>query len=166
MVVRNTKTQWFNGAKKGGLEECEVGDGLKIYPNPARYNSGGTVQKQKSNALNTYKGCGSGTVDNDLRIRYLTPRECLRLMAFHDDEIDKLIEAVPSKTNLYRLAGNSIAVCCLESIFKAIYVDRTFKGDKKKQWSLDGFLAGVNPIVGRTPDEVESESKRLGGITE
>lgn len=164
VVVKNTKTQWFNGAKKGGLEECEVGDGLKIYPNPARYNSGETVQKQKSNALNTYRGCGSGTVDGDLRIRYLTPRECLRLMGFDDGQIDKLMEAVPSKTNLYKLAGNSIVVNVLEAIFKAIYIDGSFNGDKSRQKSLVDYQAPINPIVGRRPEEIERKTLEMEGI--
>lgn len=67
-----------------------------------------------------------------LRIRYLTPRECLRLQAFPDDAIDKL-QAVLSKSALYKVAGNSIAVCCLKAIFKGIYIDKTFKKDKQSR---------------------------------
>lgn len=126
---------WPNGAK-GDFVKAEEGDGVKIYPNPARENSGGTVQKGSTNALNTYTGCGSGTVDG-LRIRYLTPRECLRLQAFPDDAIDKL-EKVLSKSALYKVAGNSIAVCCLKAIFKGIYIDKTFR--KGKQKSLSDYM--------------------------
>lgn len=129
------KILWPNGAK-GDYVKAEEGDGLKIYPNPARENSGGTVQKGSTNALNTYTGCGSGTVDG-LRIRYLTPRECLRLQAFPDDAIDRL-EKVLSKSALYKVAGNSIAVCCLKAIFKGIYIDGTFR--KGKQMSLSDYL--------------------------
>lgn len=64
--------------------------------------------------------------NGNLRIRYLTPRECLRLQAFPDDAIDKLL-AAESKSQCYKLAGNSIAVCCLKAIFKGIYIDRTFR---------------------------------------
>ena len=105
-----------------------------------------------------------GQEEGKLRIRYLTPRECLRLMGFHETEIDKLTEAVPSKTNLYKLAGNSIVVDCLEAIFKSIYIDRTFDSDRKRQKSLDGFFTRVNPVVGRSAEEVESEAKRLGEV--
>lgn len=98
-------------------------DGSKKY---AVAVSGGTVQPNSANALNTYEGCGSGTIDcQTLRVRYLTPRECLRLQAFPDDAIDKLIAVLP-KSALYKVAGNSIAVCCLKAIFKGIYIDRTF----------------------------------------
>ena len=73
-----------------------------------------------------------------LRIRYLTPRECLRLQAFPDDAIDRLM-AVESKSQCYKLAGNSIAVCCLKAIFKGIYIDETFvKGGR--QISLGRWL--------------------------
>ena len=94
----------------------------------------------------------------DLRIRYLTPRECYRLMAFHDEEIDKLLEAIPSKTNLYKLAGNSIAVCCLEAIFREIYLNNSFDNDRKVQRSLAEFdVRAVNPIVGRTEEQIEKD---------
>lgn len=94
----------------------------------------------------------------DLRIRYLTPRECFRLMAFKDPEIDRIIEAVTSKTNLYKLAGNSIVVSCLEAIFREIYINDSFDNDRKVQKSLMEFdIRAVNPIIGKTEEEIESE---------
>lgn len=81
------------------------------------------------NAFTVTAAENNGVVQNEngnLRIRYLTPRECLRLQAFPDDVIDKLL-AVESKSQCYKLAGNSIAVCCLKAIFKGIYIDKTFK---------------------------------------
>ena len=105
-------------------------------------------------------GCGVVTEENDkLRIRYLTPRECFRLMAFDDPEIDRIIEAVKPKTQLYKLAGNSIAVCCLEAIFREIYLNDSFDNDRKVQKSLMEFeVRAVNPIIGRTEEEIESET--------
>lgn len=41
-----------------------------------------------------------------------------------------------SKTQLYKQAGNSIAVPCLEAIFKAIYIDKTWHARP----SLEAFL--------------------------
>lgn len=73
-----------------------------------------------------------------LRIRYLTPRECLRLQAFPEDAIDKL-QGVLSKTAMYKVAGNSIAVCCLKSIFKGIYIDKTFR-KSGRQVTLNEWL--------------------------
>lgn len=58
-----------------------------------------------------------------IRIRKLTPRECWRLMGFTDDDFDKA-QAVNSNTQLYKQAGNSIVVNCLEEIFKQM-IDTT-----------------------------------------
>lgn len=53
----------------------------------------------------------------NLRIRKLTPKECLRLMGFHDEDVDILVENKISNTQLYKMAGNSIVVDVLEEIF-------------------------------------------------
>lgn len=57
--------------------------------------------------------------------RYLTERECFRLMGFTDDDFDKLREIYPEKENkassiLYKQAGNSIVVDVLEAVLKEI----------------------------------------------
>ena len=70
-----------------------------------------------------------------LRIRYLTPRECWRLQGFDDARIDKAFEVITAKTVRYRLAGNSIAVPCLEAIFRGIFIDKVF--DKKQKSILE-----------------------------
>lgn len=51
------------------------------------------------------------------RIRKLTPRECWRLQGFTDDDFDRAA-AGASNSQLYKMAGNSIAVPCLEAIFR------------------------------------------------
>ncbi len=48
-------------------------------------------------------------VEGNLRIRRLTPRECLRLQGFSEEQIDKLL-AVTSDTQAYRQAGNAVTV--------------------------------------------------------
>lgn len=70
------------------------------------------------------KGC---LVDNDgrrYRIRKLTPRECFRLMNVKDEDIDKMINAGIAKTNLYKLAGNSIVVSCMYHIFRKLFIEK------------------------------------------
>lgn len=74
--------------------------------------------------------------DGRLRIRYLTPRECWRLMGFPDSAYEAARDVPTSKTQLYKQAGNSIAVPCLEAIFKAIYINRTWH----ERPSLEAFL--------------------------
>lgn len=53
----------------------------------------------------------------DLRIRKLTPKECIRLMGFDDVDYEKMKE-VNSDSQIYKQAGNSIVVNVLEAIFK------------------------------------------------
>lgn len=55
-------------------------------------------------------------IENDYRIRKLTPRECWRLMGVKDEQFNKLHDI--SNTQLYKLAGNSIVVDVLMGIFK------------------------------------------------
>ena len=101
--------------------EAREGDGLVMNrPTKAR----GTVQKKRVPTLTTGSGCGTGVVDRGLRIRYLTPRECWRLMGFPDSAYEAARDVPTSKTQLYKQAGNSIVVPCLEAIFKAIYSAR------------------------------------------
>jgi DNA (cytosine-5)-methyltransferase 1 len=56
-------------------------------------------------------------VNNNLRIRKLTPRECYRLMGFSDETFDKA-QANQSNSALYHQAGDSIVVNVLMAIFK------------------------------------------------
>lgn len=74
-----------------------------------------------------------------LRIRYLTPRECLRLMGQSEDAIDRLMAVEPSRSRQYKAAGNSIVVDVLVDIFRGIYIDRTF-GKREKRPRLEDFL--------------------------
>ena len=56
-----------------------------------------------------------------LRIRKLTPRECLRLMGWKDERIDLLLDGTISNTQLYKIAGNSIVIQVLVEIFKSLF---------------------------------------------
>lgn len=53
-----------------------------------------------------------------IRVRKLTPRECFRLMDVDEDAIERLLKAGISNSQLYKLAGNSIVVACLQEIFR------------------------------------------------
>lgn len=55
------------------------------------------------------------------RVRKLTPKECWRLMGFDDEDIDKCIAAGLSNSQLYKQAGNSIVVNCIEEIYKRLF---------------------------------------------
>jgi len=60
---------------------------------------------------------GLKTIDNEYRIRKLTPNECWKLQGFSDEQFHKA-EEVCSNTRLYQQAGNSISVPVLEEIYK------------------------------------------------
>ena len=49
------------------------------------------------------------------RIRRLTPRECLRLQGYRDEEISKM-EKETSDNQLYKQAGNGVTVNVIEAI--------------------------------------------------
>lgn len=59
------------------------------------------------------------------KFRYLTERECWRLMGFDDTDFERALKEHPGQMNklngtLYHQAGNSIVVDVLEAIFKSI----------------------------------------------
>ena len=57
-----------------------------------------------------------------IRIRKMTEREAMRLMDVTDTDIDKIKGAGIAKTNIYKLAGNSIVVSCLYHIFRTLFI--------------------------------------------
>lgn len=61
---------------------------------------------------------------NDYRIRKLTPRECFRLMGVSEENIDKIQNTGISKTQQYKMAGNSIVVDVLYHIFRKLFIDK------------------------------------------
>lgn len=58
-------------------------------------------------------------IENNLRIRKLTPLECFRLMGFDDEDFNKITGI--SNTQLYKQAGNSIVVDVLVHLFKNLF---------------------------------------------
>lgn len=55
------------------------------------------------------------------RYRQLTPTEYFRLMGFTDADVELLMDNGISKTQIYKMAGNSIPVKMLEHLFRAVY---------------------------------------------
>ena len=123
IVVDGTEYLAYPANTKKGYMEAESGDGLVMdRTNRAR----GTVQKAKVPTLNTGNGCGTGVVTDDLRIRFLSPRECWRLMGFSDDAYDRAEASGATRSQLYRQAGNSIVVPVLEAIFRGMFIEGTW----------------------------------------
>lgn len=59
--------------------------------------------------------------NTEYRIRKLTPRECYRLQNVAENDIDKM-EAIVSKTQQYKMAGNSIVVAVLIGVFSQLNI--------------------------------------------
>lgn len=67
-----------------------------------------------------------------IRIRHITPREAWRLMGISDQDFNKA-SAVTSKTQLYRMAGNAIAVPVLEALFTQMLTDTAMEQNQQKE---------------------------------
>lgn len=80
------------------------------YPNG--YGHGSRTHNE-SISLNTID---KPSVKQNLRIRKLTPKECFRLMGVKDKDFEKIAQN-QSNASLYHLAGDSIVVAVLMSIF-------------------------------------------------
>lgn len=129
---------WPTNNKRGFIEANEGDAVITDRPTKAR----GTVQKGFTPTVTTTRGGGCGTVirmneSEELRIRYLTPRECFRLMGQPEEAIDRIQSLGLSRSAQYRLAGNSIVVPVLAEIFKRIYIDESF--DSTGQTKLEQF---------------------------
>lgn len=113
-------------ANKKGYEEAKPGDYVNIT-----YPGSKTKRGRVGNGVAHTLTCGDGNavITENVRIRKLTPRECLRLMGWKDEQIDKIVAAKISGTQQYRQAGNGIVVQVLESIFKALFLSEENEND-------------------------------------
>jgi DNA (cytosine-5)-methyltransferase 1 len=112
-------------ATNKGYAEAHEGDSVNLAV-PNSKTRRGRVGKQMANTLDT--GCQQEVVVADpqvkYRIRKLTVREVFRLMGVDDADIDKLMNASISNSQLYKCAGNSIVVDVLYHIFRKLYIDK------------------------------------------
>lgn len=81
---------------------------------------GGTGHLSKTDGTSYCLDTGnSQAIENNNKIRRLTPLECWRLQGFKDEDFFSVKNV--SDTQLYKQAGNSITVNVLMEIFKKIY---------------------------------------------
>ena len=102
---------------KVAVYPCLTPDRLKKSQNGRRFKEDG----EPSFTLTAMDKHGI-LLDEPLRIRRLTPKECWRLQDFTDAQYDKASEVV-SEAQLYRQAGNSITVRILMEIFRKVYTE-------------------------------------------
>ena len=87
-----------------------------------RYDEGlrGRIDNQLVPTLTAKSGGGLSSrplvMEDKIRLRFLTPKECWRLMGFDDEDFEKASK-VNSESQLYKQAGNSIVVNVLMAIF-------------------------------------------------
>lgn len=83
------------------------------------------LEINESGTSNTLTGVQKDNVviEMSYRIRKLTERECFRLMDLPDSYIDRIQDAGVSKTQQYKLAGNSIVVACLYHLLRKLFID-------------------------------------------
>ena len=127
------------GTGCGGSTDCFVAEPQVLTPKRTEYGKAlrkdydaGRIQESRHNMTEleprTDGICNTITTvqkDNLLmedftnyRIRKLTPRECFRLMGVSEKDIDTIQTSGISKTQQYKMAGNSIVVDVLYYIFK------------------------------------------------
>lgn len=96
------------------------GDGLYLH-NSDEFNQGSLDGISRTLKATKFD---AGVVQN-YRIRKLTPLECFRLMGVSEKDIDNIQKSGISKTQQYKMAGNSIVVDVLYYIFKKMFVDKS-----------------------------------------
>lgn len=99
--------------------DSDNGRRFGIYVNASE----GFMRPPLADVARTLKSdCHNGVIDG-LRVRKLTPRECFRLMDVSDGDIDRIQASGVSRSQQYRMAGNSIVVSVLFHIFRKMFVD-------------------------------------------
>jgi DNA (cytosine-5)-methyltransferase 1 len=103
-------------ATEKGYDMANVGDSINLTM-PNSKTRRGRVGKGVAQTLDTQ--CNQATIDN-MRIRRLTPRECMRLQGVPDSVTDKIIQAGISDTQMYRAAGDAVTVNVIQAIAERI----------------------------------------------
>lgn len=108
-------------ATKQGYIEMNIG-GICDMSYPTSKTRRGRVQ-ENGNISPTLTATQQDVVivENDYKIRKLTPLECWRLMGFKDEDYYKAKEIGLPETKLYERAGRGIVVPMLEEIFKELF---------------------------------------------
>ncbi|WP_338230712.1 DNA cytosine methyltransferase [Lactiplantibacillus paraxiangfangensis] len=86
----------------------------KIIVNPHGFNHGGI--KDISPTVTAGSFSDNTFVNNGIKVRKLTPRECWRLQGFPDWAFNRAKEAGLSDSQLYKQAGNSVTVPVIKVI--------------------------------------------------
>lgn len=123
MIDENTKVKFLKikEATKKGYTEAYEGDSVNLsYPNSITRR--GRVGHQVAQTLTTSPMMGGVVMkDDELMIRKLTPKECMRLTGFTDEDWQSLVDGKVSDTQIFHASGNSIVVDVVECILCQIF---------------------------------------------
>ena len=129
-VLRAERTEQCKQLRKmNGDKGMKFNQGMKEYSprTDGVFNTLSTSTKDNMLAvpeLRMEDGCMVDREGRRFRIRKLTPTECFRLMDVDDQDIEKMKQAGIAKTNLYKLAGNSIVVSCMFHLFRKLFIEK------------------------------------------
>lgn len=109
-LLEKNVSSYYDVTQPSMLKKLEQGR-LKVIKDHC--NTITTRQVRCPNAGVIDKGAGN--------YRYLTEKECFRLMGFDSEDCDLLAQNGIPITQIYKQAGNSIVVDVLEALFNSIY---------------------------------------------
>ncbi len=96
-------------------QQPETGPRAVLTPAKKSVRQNGRRMKGPEEPMFTITATDRHGVSYHGRIRRLTPRECLRLQGYHDEQIDRIITDT-SDCQLYKQAGNGVTVNVIEAI--------------------------------------------------
>lgn len=123
------------GETSGVLEETSPR--AVLTPAKKTVRQPGSRMKEPGEPMFTLTATDRHGVSYHGRIRRLTPRECLRLQGYRDDQIDRMMEDM-SDSQLYKQAGNGVTVTVIEAIGRNLYaVHEELKKQGKEEADAD-----------------------------
>ena len=131
-IRRRSNGDWHNSEHK---QRLEVGGEISNSITSVLKDNYVFMEEEKKIKTQRPEGKGWCWDENNgkwFRIKKLTPRECFRLMDVSDADFDKLLvmettgkegklKRVISDSQLYKMAGNSIVVACMDLIFENLF---------------------------------------------
>lgn len=87
---------------------------IDLNADPRQTKLARCINTRQNAGIHKHRGECSGVLEGK-RIRRLTPRECLRLQGWHDEQIDQVL-AIQSDNQVYKQAGNGVTVTVVEAI--------------------------------------------------
>lgn len=111
------------GKKPNTYHKLEFGGEIANSITTINTDSMITKEEEKKDAIVEFEG-------KKLAIRKLIPWECLRLMGVNEERIQQARQSGISKTQVYKMAGNSIVVHQLHAIFEQMFFPIPQRGEQ------------------------------------